>query len=288
MIGSASNAAKRNILPSLVGLTTLLLGVGSVYLFALSTSQPSPEIRSLPEVAVKWPIPPQHVTGTAQIEEKKSSEPTITQSKIVNFPRIGTVRVEAIEQIGKFPEMVFKDVKSGKVVFRSSITDSDGWLKPTDDEEFTQPFLRFRVVRSPGFSSPLIMAVAVRPGGSDHLFLSVVFGEVNGKITRLNTNPIETNIQGGYYLGYLNRKLGYGLVSWCFDWESSEIHYDYHHYYIDIYTISNGRFRKTFSSRSKRKYGPVDSYRALNEFGIKGKDVRRTMPDMKEFVEADL
>jgi hypothetical protein len=183
---------------------------------------------------------------------------------------------------------MFKDIKSQKVVFRSSITDSDGWLKLTDDKELTQPFLRFRVVRSPGFPFPLITALAVRPGGSDHLFLLVMFSEVNGKIVRLNNKAVETNVQGGYYLGYLNKKFGYGLAAWGFQWDSSEIHYDYHHYYIDIFTLSNGRFRKASSLRSTRKYGPVDSYRALREFGIKGKDLRRTMPDMEEFIEADL
>jgi hypothetical protein len=288
----SSWVVKWGLLSPFAGLVTLLLGIASVAILTNLTAPRLTEKRSVKEASVQWPHRvdvENRETKIGDVEKAKTYEPKVTQSKIVNFPRLGAVRVQTIEQVGEFPQIVFADAKSRKVIFRRQITDPDGSLKPNDDE-FAQPFLRFGVVHSEGISTPLIMAVAVRPGGSDHLFTLVVFGALNGKMAPLSNVPIETNIQGGFYFGFINRKLGYGIVSWCFDWDfdNSEGHYDYHHYTTDIYTMSGGRFRKIATARSRRKYGPANSYRAPRELGIRATDIRRKIPDLKEFVEADL
>lgn len=283
---ATSRAFLKHAVSPLTSIATLTIGLAAVALVSRPVSR-------LPELnpsfnQVKWPSHPAVAEPVPQIELKEavSHEPRVVQSFIIHFPVHGAVRVKSIEQIGKFPKIVFSDVKSGRILFQSSTRDRDGWLKPTDDE-FTQPFLRFREVRSPGFRTPLVMAVAVRPGGSDDAFYLTVFGEVNGKISRLVTPPIYTNVQGGFYLGYLNRRLGYGLVSWCFVWDESEIHYDSHHYSMEVYSLQDGKFRKVISSVSKRKYHPPNAYRALRELGINARDLRRTLPIMKEWVDVD-
>jgi len=279
---------KRKALSLLVCIATFAVGLTVAVLFSGPVSgppEPSPLFKRVERplhAEVEKPQPP--------VETKQAirHDPKVVQSAIVHFPQHGTVKVETIEQVGEFPKIVFTDVKGHSVLYRSVIRDSDSWLKPTDDE-FTQPFLRFREVRSAGFPSPLIMAVAVTPGGSDTGSYLVVFGETNGKFERLTNKLIATAIQGGFYLGFLNRKFGYGLISWCFDWnfDASEGHYNYHHYLMEIYLLRNGRFRKVFSSMSRRRYLPEQSSRPLHELGIKGKDLRKTMPKVKEYADAD-
>ena len=127
-----------------------------------------------------------------------TATPHIVQSLVINFPAHGQVIVQAREEVGKFPQMLFVSKKTGKVLLRSSIEDKDKWLIPEKDNSVSQPDLRFRVFRSSGFRSPMIMSVGVDHGGSDSHFYLTVFGEVGGKIRRLNQKPMFANIQGGY------------------------------------------------------------------------------------------
>ena len=128
-----------------------------------------------------------------------NAAPNIVQSLVVNFPVNGRVIVQAHEEVGKFPRMLFISEKTGKVLLGSSIEDEDKWLIPVNDNELSQPNLRFRAIRSPSFKSPMIMSVGLYHGGSDSAFYLTVFGETDGKIHRLNQKPLFANIQGGYY-----------------------------------------------------------------------------------------
>ncbi len=59
-----------------------------------------------------------------------NATPDIVQSLIVNFPANGRVIVQAREEVGKFPQMLFISEKTGKVLLRSSIEDENKWLIP--------------------------------------------------------------------------------------------------------------------------------------------------------------
>ena len=159
----------------------------------------------------------------------------LVQSLIVDFPKNGKVIVQAREEVGKNPRILIISQATGKVLLDYLYDESDDSLKPRADGLATEPFLRFRVLHSKGFRSPLILAVAVSPGGSDDGFCGAVIGEVNGRLKALTAHRLYISIQGGFYLGFLNRKFGYGLASWTFIW-GNEVHYDYHHYEIDIYS----------------------------------------------------
>ena len=141
----------------------------------------------------------------------------MVQSVVVEFPSNGRVIVQAKEEVGRFPSMLFISEKNGAVLLRRTIRDKSRWLVPVNDG-LAPPDLRFRLIRSTGFYSPLIMSVGVDHGGSDNHFYLTVFGEIEGKLRSLNDQPIFANIQGGYYLGRLNDKLGDGLVAWNFMW----------------------------------------------------------------------
>ena len=209
--------------------------------------------------------------------------PKIVQSLIVNFPVNGRVIVQAREEFGKFPQMMFISEKTGKVLFESSLEDQDKWLIPDKNFILKQPEFRFRVVRSSGFRSPLIMSVGMAYGGSDNSFYLAVFAEDNGRIRRLNDKPMFANIQGGYYLGRLNKKFGSGLAVWNFVWGRGvdEWHYAKHHYEMTIYQLQSGKFKKVFRSISRKMYDSNKGANSLREIGIKVTDQRTGIPKIK-------
>ena len=130
------------------------------------------------------------------------------------------------------------------------------------------------------------MSVAVDHGGSDNRFYLTVFGEVEGKLRSLNNRPIFANIQGGYYLGHLNDKLGCGLVAWTFIWgnDPDEGHYSSHRYETRIYTLKGAGFELTLRRISRKKYNGNGSG-SLREIGINAIDQRRRIPVIKDSLD---
>src|SRR5215510_12450279 len=120
-----------------------------------------------------------------------AAAPTVAQSLTVDFPVNGRVIVQAREEVGKFPQMLFISERTHKILLVSSIQDRDKFLIPAEgDGPELRPSLRFRVIQSPGFRTPIIMSVGVFTGGSDNAYFLTLFGEAGGKILRLNAKPI--------------------------------------------------------------------------------------------------
>lgn len=264
-------------------LLTFATGVAASTLLLFQNSPPIVPLHQIPKTFEKPDIKPVQV----EKEFESSVSPKIVQSLVVNFPVSGRVMVQSIEEVGKFPRMLFISQKTGKVLLDNSIEDEDKWLIPANDSELSQPNLRFRVIRSPGFKSPMIMSVGLYHGGSDNAFYLTVFGEVDGKITRLNQKPIVAAIQGGYYLGYLNKKFGYGLAAWCFIWGNgiNESHYSEHKYQMEIYQLQSGRLKQTLRKVSRRMYDSDEGFHSFRELGIKVSDQRSGIPKIKDSLE---
>ena len=211
------------------------------------------------------------------------TEAKTVQSQSISFPQSGKVIVRVRERGGQFPDISFTSAVTGKVLLNYVFTDKGGLLKPDDNDlPSLQPFLRFQVVRVKEMPSPMILAVAVVLSGSDHAFYGNVIAEVDGKLRVLAKSPLFLNVQGGLHLGYLNKSLGYGLASWTFVWDEGA-HYDYHPYKIDLYTIRQGRLILRRHYVSRKRY--LDGVEALQEFGIKARDLRRTIPKMRDYFE---
>ena len=209
----------------------------------------------------------------------------IVESRIVDFPVNGRVIVQAREEIGQFPRMVFISKRTGVVLLTSPIEDPDNWLIPQKDSELAQPILRFRPIHSAGFNGPMIMSVAVRFGGSDNGYYLNAFAEVRGKVRRVTTTPLVMNNLGGFYLGYLNKKFGYGLAVWDFIWASGpdigEAHYGIHKYNIRIFRMSGGQFKPVLHKVSRKRYNGDHCSMALREIGIRAHDQRREIPRIR-------
>jgi len=184
-----------------------------------------------------------------------SGAPRIVQSRLVSFPRNGQVMVQAREEIGQNPRIILLAKKSGEILLTHTITAADDAdiLKPTADQgPAFNPFLRFQVLQPACFHSPLILAVAVSPGGSDHGFWVAVIGAVEGKLAVLTPSNVLLQVQGGLYPGYLNKQLGCGFATWKFVWDDGS-HYDQHHYEVELYSWRGNRLLHQQSYESKRK-----------------------------------
>jgi hypothetical protein len=215
------------------------------------------------------------------------ASPNTVQSSVVVFPVNGRVIVQARNEVGKFPRMTFISEKTGKILHTSSIEDKNKWLIPLAEMmPEVRPQLKFRVIRSTSFQSPMIMSVGVSHGGSDDAFYLTIFGEINGKICRLNNDPLFTLIQGGYYLGYLNKQFGYGLAVWRFIWGNgaNEWHYSEHKYEIEIYQLQGQILKQKLKKVSRKMYDADKGSLSLREIGIKGFNQRKGIPNIKEFL----
>jgi hypothetical protein len=207
------------------------------------------------------------------------------QSLVIGFPASGRVIVQAQEEIGKNPRMILISERTGKVLLDYGFQGVEDRLKPTGKWPGVDPFLRFRVIHSGGFRTPLILAVAVALGGSDEAYWGVVIGEVDGILKALTQDEMFIQVQGGFYAGFLNKELGYGLVVWNFDWVfGDEIHYDYHHYEVEVFTLKGDRFVSRRKYLSKHRY-KSNGAKALRELGIYARDLRVGIPRVREHVK---
>lgn len=232
-------------------------------------------------------------TNVSQVVKNHSIErtgPNVVQSKTVHFPKAGRIAVQAIEEDGRFPMMRFVSETSGKILLESKIVDSDKFLLHEKGNADSFPNLRFRTVEASGLPSPMIMSVGIYHGGSDNGYYLTIFAEIDGKLRRLNDKPLTTAIQGGFYFGELNKKLGTGLAVWGFIWGQgiNESHYSYHRYRVDVYRIQGSRLVRTRNQETKKMYPPDQNVKSLREFGIKGRDQRLGIPVIGESIEANL
>jgi len=214
-----------------------------------------------------------------------TAAPTITQSLTISFPSNGPVTVEAREESGQFPQMVFTSRRTNRTLLVSSIEDREKWLIPSEsDTAEGRPSLRFRVINSRGLPSPVVMSVGLFTGGSDNAYFLTLFAEVGGKIVRLNDQPLFANVQGGYYLGRLNKRFGYGLAVWDFVWEDGRPHYAEHRYAIELYRIERGRLKRILRTTSRRMYDSDKGADSLRELGIKVIDQRNAIRRIKNTI----
>lgn len=190
---------------------------------------------------------------------RRAAPSKVTQEEVVRFPRLGEVRVRAVEARGRQPRVEFASAATGRLLFSATLGSSDPEsFRPTLSPGVSpiEPFVRFTTVSADGLPSPMVAAVAVRPGGSDHGFETTLIGEVAGRLKVLTPEPGWTPIQGGVFVGDLGGGRGPGMAVWEFIWADDEAHYDRHRYAARLYKFDRRRavFRRFDALRSKEKH----------------------------------
>jgi hypothetical protein len=193
--------------------------------------------------------------------------PKVTQAASIHF-KANDVTVLAVEEFGKSPLLFF--VTLDRKVIQTIKFNED--IKAFDEFAYTNCFLKFKAFEIKGFISPLLVALAVQPTGSDEWADVKLIAERNGKIVELNPDSIKITIQDGFYLGYINKQYGNGLVIWNFQWDAA--HYDPHKYEIKIYQWDNKKISFVLKNRFITKKKFKTGCEALKEYGLSCKNLR--------------
>jgi hypothetical protein len=193
--------------------------------------------------------------------------PKVTQVATIDF-KINNVIALAVEEFGKPPLLHFMTID--RKVVQTIKFDSN--IVSIHEFAFTNCFLKFKSFEIKDLPSPLLIALAVQPTGSDEWADVKLVSEKNGKIAELNPEPIKITIQDGFYLGNINKQYGNGLVTWNFQWDAA--HYEPHKYEIKIYQWDSKKtsfvLKNKFITKKKYKSG----CEALKEHGLPCRNIR--------------
>jgi hypothetical protein len=193
----------------------------------------------------------------------------VKQEEVLTFQSLGRVRVRAVEVPHQLPRLEFSAASDNRRLLTVPVGTSDrkAFVREPGDS-LINPLVRFRVLKVEALPDPLVLAVAVRPGGSDHGFEATLIGEVNGRLRVLTPQPAPlVNLQGGFFVGDLGGGRGPGFAAWTFIWEDGA-HYDEHRYLVRLYSFEPGRasFRGAITLRSQGKH--LRGEDALAELGL--------------------
>ena len=199
----------------------------------------------------------------------------LAQREEVRMPGVGSVLVSAYENDDETRLVFTQDYEVEKL---ASVTMASGSYKPT---------LRFRVLHVKGLPDPLVVGLAVSPGGSDSGWEAAAFGVVGGKLREVTGfEGLQTGDRGGFYFGDLGGGIGPGAAVWTDVWDLDyEGHPSPHRYEIKLYSWNrvNKRFEWHKVFRTQGKFDTGDE--ALRSAGLRFRDVRRGVPDFSYLEE---
>lgn len=208
----------------------------------------------------------------------------VAQTATVNLPGVGTVTVNALEPEGHLPQILITEASAGRQLLLTDVGTSAGKKRDSYDVMHHDrcpmcPRVRFRVREVVGMPSPLIFAIAMWPGTSDCTYYATVIGAVNGQLKVLTPDQLWSNVEGGFYVGDLGTRRGYGLVRWNFVW-GDEAHYQPHRYEVSIFRFDAAEscFKLVQKTTSHRKYHTGEEW--LAEMGLNCRNVLRDFPDL--------
>ncbi len=164
------------------------------------------------------------------------ASPKVTQVAHLDSPTYEVLDVCVIEEYAHFPRVeIFANTFSRRIFSLEVGHSSPTHFQPQPDFWYSNSFLRFAIVHIPQFPDPLIVVIGAGPGATDVVFESYLIAEINGQFTVLNTDPLVSSLQGGFFLGYLNDEFGYGLMAWNPILEG-EANFMPHRYIIQIFS----------------------------------------------------
>ncbi|WP_459696097.1 hypothetical protein [Acidisoma sp. C75] len=202
------------------------------------------------------------------------------EHSMVGFPGIGPVKIRTIKAIGALPSVALATA-DGRVLLNATVGDTrsqyfrisrgpNGTLNPT---------VHYAVLPGPDASSRAVLAVAAAMGGSDCTYEAIVFGSEHGKLSLWTPKTLETQAEGGMYVGELGGHHGYGLAVWNFIW-GDEPHIAPHRYRVWLYHLKRGtmKFVPAGVFTTRRSYSSDTA--ALHELGLVFPNQIKTMPEL--------
>jgi hypothetical protein len=208
-----------------------------------------------------------------------SAESSTSQQEFIRFPDLGVMEVMAQALEGQVPTVVIRDANK-KVLLQIKIEGKEyGGL-----ENFTHRVsIEFKVLHIPGMPEPLLMVMAVEPGGSDAAWETILIGVVSGAIKRLWQQSEPLNYEGGILVGDLGQDRGTGVAQWNFVWGSGESHVDPHKYSLQLYLWNKQKSQFDVGPKyiTKNKY--QDDAQALQELGFNFRDQRNDFTRLRRY-----
>jgi hypothetical protein len=197
---------------------------------------------------------------------------------------IGQVKVTSSFPAGGFPTVRFQDT-TGHFLYSISVGSSEPDIFRIDeDTSSSSPDLKnlgpsklIYFVLDSKAQPTAVLAVAMYTGGSDCEYVPALVGPIGGKLTSwLQQEPV-VNGQGGFYVGDLGGRRGFGLAAWSFIWEDGA-HWGSHRYNVRLYRVDpeSGTSSLVFKADTKRKY--VSGIDALKEFGLRYQNILSKSP----------
>lgn len=175
--------------------------------------------------------------------------------------------IETVTKPEQLPFLLVKDL-SGKIIGKVIFGEDD------QDAFSYKSALEFKIYHPRQLPSPLIVAVAATPGGSNTLYIIKLITVTNNQVKVLNDNGWQTLNEGGLSLDQEP-----DVVVWNTVWGEDESRPDPHRYGIQFYSWDGNRFILSKSLETKAKY--KNYKKALREFNLNIKDLIRT--DFDEF-----
>jgi hypothetical protein len=125
--------------------------------------------------------------------------PKVLTSESLHFPTSGDVMVNAIAKQGGLPYLIFRLPNSAQVLLASNVGSGTEWASPIDKSvpDWVANKVSFIVLHRSGLPDPLIVALAMSPGGSDCRYRVALFGEVQGRVTELTPELHDHYTRGG-------------------------------------------------------------------------------------------
>jgi len=198
----------------------------------------------------------------------------------VDFPGIGPVTLRTIKAVGALPSVVLAG-PDGKVLLNATVggTQSSFFRISKGPDGSLNPTVHYAVLDGPDKTSKAVLAVAAATGGSDCALEAIVFGSERGKLSLWTPKTLDTQAEGGIYVGDLGGRRGYGLAVWDFIW-GDEPHVAPHRYKVWLYRL-NRPHMKFYPVETLTTHGHyADDAAALRELRLTFPNLTKAIPSL--------
>ncbi len=193
------------------------------------------------------------------ITQPSLDSPKVLTSGSVHFPSSGDVIVTSNAKQGGLPHLTFRFLNDARVPLTSSIGSGTEWASPIDrsDPDWVADKLSFIVLHRTGLPDPLIVALAISPGGSDCRYRVALFGEVQGLVSEL-TPELHDHWTRGRDLLAKDANGDWTLTEYSERYQANDVHVNGPSrmaVFVYAYDKSLGKFVQT--SHSEIRYGDL-------------------------------